>query len=274
MGKIRTKILGLEEIEKKQKEEQKKKSAEKKKIRAPGLKGGERMTAVEVKEEELSKLEKAKKIIEEKPKEEKKKEIKIHVRGKKYLKAKQRVNKDKFYDIKTAIEVLKKIKYTKFDESVEIHLNVKEIGLKGEVELPHSIGKELRVAILDDKLLEDIEKGKFNFDVLIAHPSYMPKLVKYAKILGPRGLMPNPKAGTISPNPEETAKKFKKGLLRWKTEAKFPLIHQVLGKLSADEKILEENIIAFIKSVGIKNIEKAFIKSTMSPSLKLDLSKI
>lgn len=278
MGKIRTRILGLEEIEKKQKEEQKKKALEKKKIRAPGLKGGERMVEVGVKEDELVKMEKAKKIIEEskkiEKKEEGKKKIKIHIRGKNYLKAKKQIDKNKIYSIKEAIELLKKIKYANFDESVEIHLNVKKTGLKGEVELPHSIGKELRVAIVNDKLLGEIEKGKIDFDILITHPSFMPKLVKYAKILGPKGLMPNPKAGTISENPEETAKKFKKGLLRWKTEPKFPLIHQVLGKLSVDERDLEENITAFIKSVGLNNIEKAFIKSTMSPSLKIDLTKI
>jgi large subunit ribosomal protein L1 len=278
MGKIRTRILGLEEIEKKQKEEQKKKAQEKKKIRAPGLKGGERMVEVDIKEAELAKMEKAKKIIEEAEKLQKKqvkeKQIKIHVRGKNYLSAKKQVDKNKAYSIKEAITLLKKIKYAKFDESVELHLNVEKTGLKGEVELPHSIGKETKVAIVDDKLLQEIEKGKIDFDVLIAHPSYMSKLVKYAKILGPKGLMPNPKAGTISTNPEETAKKFKKGLLRWKTEPKFPLIHQIIGKLSADEKILEENIKAFINSVGVKNIQSAFIKSTMSPSLKLDITKI
>jgi large subunit ribosomal protein L1 len=236
------------------------------------------MVAVEVKEEELVKMEKAKKIIEEAeklPKKEKKlKKVKIHVRGKNYLLAKKQVDKNKSYSIKEAIDLLKKIKYANFDESVELHLNVEKIGLKGEVELPYYIGRQIRVAIVNDKLLEDIEKGKIDFDVLITHPSYMSKLVKFAKILGPKGLMPNPKAGTISTNPEETVKKFQKGLLRWKTEPKFPLIHQVIGKLSADGKNLEENIKVFIKSVGISNIRAAFIKSTMSPSLKLDLSKI
>jgi len=116
-----------------------------------------------------------------------------------------------------------------------------------------------------------LEKGKIDFDILITHPSYMPKLVKYAKLLGPKGLMPNPKAGTISDKPEEVVKKFQKGMIRWKTEPKFPLVHQLIGKISMEEKALEENIKKFIQSVGEKHILSAFIKTTMSPSVKIKL---
>lgn len=273
MGKIRTRILGLEEIEQKQKKEQKEKAAEKKKIRAPGLKGGERMVAVEVGEKEIEKMEKAKKILEETKKKEGKKEkkVKLKTRGKNYQQAKNQIDKNKFYSIKEAIVLLKKIKYTNFDESVEIHLNVDKTGLKGEVELPYSTGKKIRVAIVDDKILADIEQGQINFDILIAHPSFVPKLVKFAKILGPKGLMPNPKNGTIATNPQEAAKKFEKGLLHWKTESKFPLIHQMLGKISQKEEELEENIKTFLKSVGLNHIKSVFLKTTMSPSLKIKL---
>jgi len=274
MGKIRTRILGLEEIEQKQKKEQKEKAAEKKKIRAPGLKGGERMVAVEVGEEELKKMEKAKKIVEEAEKktQKKAKEIKKKIRGKNYQKAKTQIDKNKLYSIKEAISLLKKIKYAKFDESVEIHLNVDKVGLKGEVELPYSFGKKVRVAIVDEDILAKIEAGEIDFDVLIAHPSFMPKLVKYAKILGPKGLMPNPKNGTITTNPYEMAKKFEKGLLHWKTESKFPLIHQLIGKISQKDEELEENIKSFLKAVGLNHIKEAFLKTTMSPSVKLNLS--
>ncbi|MFN4212541.1 MAG: hypothetical protein ACK4FL_01090, partial [Microgenomates group bacterium] len=179
MGKIRTRILGLEEIEKKQKEEQKKKAEEKKqakkKIRAQGLKGGERMVEVEVGEEDLAKMEKAKKIIEEK-KEIKKLEIKKlrkkKVRGSKYQKAKEELNKilkNGKLSLKEAVAILKKIRFASFDESVELHLNVDKVGLKGEVELPHSTGKSVKVAVVDEKILEEIEKGKIDFDVLITH---------------------------------------------------------------------------------------------------------
>ncbi|MCX7881504.1 MAG: 50S ribosomal protein L1 [Patescibacteria group bacterium] len=277
MGKIRTRILGLEEVEKKQKEEQKKRASEKKKVRAPGLKGGERMTEVEVKETDVEKMEKAKKIIEEETKtkkEEKKTVKKSRVRGKKYQSAKKQIDPKKEYSLLEAVQLLKKIKYAKFDESVELHLNIDEVGLKGEVEFPYSIGKTIRVAIVDDKVLAEIEKGKLDFDVLITHPQYMPKLVKFAKILGPKGLMPNPKAGTISPKPEEVAKKFEKGTVRWKTESKFPLIHQLIGKISLEEKKLVENAKAFLNAVGIKHIQSTFIKTTMSPALKIDLKSL
>jgi len=273
MGKIRTRILGLEEVEQKQKKEQKEKAAEKKKIRAPGLKGGERMVAVEVDEKEIEKMEKAKKIVEEAEKkaQQKPKEIKKKTRGKNYQKAKAQIDKNKLYSIKEAIFLLKKIKYSKFDESFELHLNVDKVGLKGEVELPYSLGKKVKVAIVDDKILDQIEKGKVDFDVLIAHPSFMPKLIKYARILGPKGLMPNPKDGTISPNPQEAAKKFEKGLLHWKTESKFPLIHQMIGKISQKDEELEENIKAFLKAVGLSHIKEAYLKTTISPSVKIEV---
>jgi len=297
MGKIRTRILGLEEVEEKQKKQQKEKKFQKKargqaasakasedksasqgKIRAQGLKGGERVREIEVKEKDLEKMERAKKLIEGKPASVpplagKAKKIKARVRGENYQKAKKAVDKKKKYSVGEAVKLLKKIKYTSFEESVELHLNVDKIGLKGEVSLPYSTGKTVRVKIVDDKVLGEIEKGKIEFDILITHPSFMPRLAKFAKILGPKGLMPNPKAGTISPKPEEVAKKFAGGALRWKTEPKFPLIHQMVGKLSLEDKKLIDNIEVFLKSVGKTHILSAYIKSTMSPSIKLDLEK-
>lgn len=259
MGKIRTRILGLEEVEEQQKKQQKEKSLQKK--------AEKKEKKVEVKEEK--KVEKNK---EQKEQQEKTKvSPKQKPRGKKYQQAKSQIDKNKIYSIEEAVQLLKKIKMANFDESVEIHLVVDETGLKGEVELPYSIGKTVRVAIVDDKILEKIEKGVLDFDVLVTHPSYMPKLAKYAKVLGPKGLMPNPKAGTISPNPEEVVKKFEKGVLRWKTEPKFPLIHQMLGKISYDDEKIIANVKKFIDSVGVKHIEKAYLKTTMSPSIKISL---
>jgi len=281
MGKIRTKFIGLEEVEKEQKEKAKVRREEKKKrevvkVRPVGGKGGERMKQVVVGEEELKKMEKAKEILEKKPevKVEQARPVKKKIRGKNYQQAKKKIDKNKLYPLKEAVSLLKKIKYTKFDETVEVHLNVREVGLKGEVNLPHGTGREVRVAVVDEKILAEIEKGNLNFDVLITHPSYMPKLVKFAKVLGPRGLMPNPKAGTISEKPEEAVKKFKSGLIRFKTEAKFPIIHQAVGKLSFSDAALADNITAFISAVGKSKIESAFLKSSMSPSLKLDLSSV
>lgn len=255
MGKVKTRLLGLEEVEEKQKKEQKEKAAQKK---------------IAKKKNEVEKTE----VKTEEPKEKKEKKaqkITVKSRGKRYEEAKKLVDKTTVYSLKSAVAILKKMKSPKFDESIELHLLVDEIGLKGEVDLPHSIGKTVRVAVVDDKILEEIEKGKLNFDILVTHPSFMPKLAKFAKVLGPKGLMPNPKAGTISPKPEEIVKKFSKGTLRWKTEPKAPLIHQMIGKISNDDKQLSENGEKFIKAVGEKHILKAYIKSTMSPSIKLDL---
>jgi large subunit ribosomal protein L1 len=122
--------------------------------------------------------------------------------------------------------------------------------------------------------LANIEKGKIDFDILVTHPSFMPKLARFAKVLGPKGLMPNPKAGTISANPEEVVKKFSKGVLRWKTEPKFPLIHQMIGKISFETKALAENAEKLINVVGKTHVKKAVIKSTMSPSIKLEVEKV
>lgn len=273
MGKVKTRLLGLEEIEEKQKKEQKEKAAKKKAAKkkdfvianssvTPGktIIQDEKIFNQVKNDKETKKTSPVKNLT-----------VKVKSRGKRYEEAKKLIDKSKTYSIKDAVSILKKMKSSKIDESVELHLVVTEIGLKGEVELPHSIGKTVRVAVVDDKILQEIEKGKLNFDILVTHPSYMIKLTKYAKVLGPRGLMPNPKSGTISPHPEEVIKKFQRGVLRWKTEPKAPLIHQMIGKVSYEEKNLIENAEKFLISVGSKNIQKAYIKSTMSPSIKLSL---
>ena len=259
MGKIRTRALGFEEVEKEQKEDQKKRAAEKKVLKKKEKKQEAKETKVE--KEPAVKKARQKPAVAKKPK------------GKKYQKAKAKVDSKKAYSVEAAIALLKKITYVTFDESVELHLNVLEAGLKGEVSLPHSTGKTVRVKIVDDQVLTNLEKNIINFDVLIAHPTFMPKIAKYARILGPKGLMPNPKAGTVSPNPQEVAEKFTKGALRWKTEVKFPLIHQMVGKISANQKALVENVQAFLTSVGAKNIKNAVIKTTMSPGIKLHIEK-
>lgn len=260
MGKMKPRTLGVEEVEKEQKAKQKEKAAEKKVIKNP--------PSPKATEDEKVVPEKAeKKSVAKKPSVKK-------VKGAKYLKSKKMVDSTKKYTLEEAVALLKKMKYTSFDESVEIHMNVEKTGLRGEVELPHVTGKTVRVAIVNDAILNELENGKMNFDILITHPSFMPKLAKYAKVLGPKGLMPNPKAGTISPTPEEVAKKFLKGTLRWKTEPKFPLIHQMIGKLSYEDKKLVENLKAFIEAVGKMRIFQAYLSSTMTPGVRIDLEKV
>jgi large subunit ribosomal protein L1 len=256
MGKVRTRILGLEELEKQQIEDQRKRSSEKK-----AQKSGD----AEVEAESTAKrTSKEKESVTRQPRK----------RGKNWQAAVKKVDAEKMYSVKEAVEVLKKIKFAKFDESVELHMNLDKKGLKGEVSLPHSSGKSVRARIVDDALLEEIENGKMDFDVLVAHPSMMPKLAKFARTLGPKGLMPNPKSGTVSPNPEEVVKKFEGGSLQWKSESKFPILHQMVAKMSADNAQIEENVVAFMKAVGKQHILAAYIKSSMSPSLQLDMKEL
>jgi large subunit ribosomal protein L1 len=264
MGKVRTRILGLENLEQEQKEEQKKRSMEKKMDKQ---KEDDELRETDEAIEPKKKAKKTKKeeIEEVKPK---------HKRGKKYMESAKKVDSKKAYTLDEAVSHLKKMKYAKFEESVELHLNVDTTGLKGEVDLPFSTGKTVRVVIVDDKIIEDIEGGKIEFDILVAHPSFMPKLAKFAKVLGPKGLMPNPKAGTVSPHPEEVVKKFEKGVLRWKTEPKFPLVHQLIAKGSHEDAKIVENAKAFITAVGKGHISAAYIKTTMSPALMIDLNTI
>lgn len=268
MGKIRTRVIGLEDVEKEQKKEQKKKADEKKSLKP--VKTEESVKSDNPAKESKESTEDAK--VVKKVKKSAIKGVKARVRGRNYRGAKDQVKKDKLYTLTEAISLLKQIKYAKFDESVELHLNTTVEGLRGEVSLPHATGKTVRVAIVDEALLEKLAENKIDFDVLVSHPSFMPKLARYAKILGPRGLMPNPKTGTISLKPEEIAKKFAGGLMKWKSEVKFPLIHQMIGKISADDKAIAENVEGFIKSVGQDKVKEVFIKTSMSPALQISIS--
>lgn len=250
MGKNRKQIVGLADIDKQHKVE----STEQTETGAPSESKTEGEAKVEVAAP--------------------KKNVSKKVRGKKYLEAKKKMGEKKMMKLGEAIELLKKAKYASFDESVDLHLNVVKTGLRGEVELPHSTGKTVRVAIVNDSLLEQLAQGKIEFDVLITHPSFMSKLARFAKVLGPKGLMPNPKAGTVSATPEEVAKKFMKGTLRWKTEPKFPIIHQMIGKLSYDSKQLTENAQAFINAVGKAQIKSVFIASSMGLSVGVEIEEV
>lgn len=194
-------------------------------------------------------------------------------RSKSYLEAKKKIKNDKPYSISEAIKLLSNISISKFKGSIDAHINVKETGLKGEIQFQHPTGKKQNIRIADENLLKDLEKGKIDFTLLIAEPKMMPSLVKFAKLLGPRGLMPNPKNGTVTEKPEEAVKNMA-GKSQFKTEAKFPLIHISIGKINMAAKELEENFKTLIKAVGRRNIKKVFLSPTMGPSIKIDLDSI
>lgn len=181
------------------------------------------------------------------------------------------VSKNQTYPLDKAVELLAQFKSSKFDESVELHINVREQGTSGVLNLPHGSGKTLRIKIADDALLSDVEKGKIDFDILVATPDMMPKLAKVARVLGPRGLMPNPKNGTVTPKPEEAVKKFSGGEIRFKTESKAPVIHLMIGKISFGEEKIKENAKTAIDAVGVSKIKSATLTSTMNPGIKLQI---
>ena len=197
-------------------------------------------------------------------------------RSPRYATSIKMVEKAKVYAVKEALQLLSQMTKAKFDESVELHFNTTE-ALNGNIVLPHGTGKTTKVAILApakdavaaEALLKEIESGKINFDILVATPDAMPKLAKVARILGPKGLMPNPKNGTVTTKPEEVAKKFEAGQLNFKTEAKSPILHVMVGKLSFGEDKLSENVIAMLATVDKSKVKNVYLKSTMSPSLKL-----
>ena len=272
MGKVKPRILGLEDVEKKQKQEQKQKAGEKKLMKKKESTVGAKFISPEIKGKTHQEVSAQSDVAPKKEKKESTKKKAVRRRGEKYQKAKQLVDKNKLYSIAEASVLIKKLKTAKFDEAVELHLNVEKVGLKGELDLPHSTGKIVKVAVVDEALLAKIEAGKLDFDILVAHPSFMPKLAKFAKVLGPKGLMPNPKNGTISPTPEKIAAKFKGGEIQWKTETDFPIIHLRIGKMSFKDKQIEENITVLFKSIGELKIKSVTLKSSMSPGIKVKVS--
>lgn len=202
-------------------------------------------------------------------------------RSSNYLSKAKLIEKSKQYSLKEALELVEKAHMAKFDETVELHINTTGTGISGHVTLPHGTGKQTRVAILApskdakaaEELLAAIEAGKINFDILIATPDAMPKLAKVARVLGPRGLMPNPKNGTVTPNPDAVAAQYAGGQMNFKTEAKTPIIHLAVGKLSFGPEKLAENIQAALAAVKSSNMKSVVVKSTMSPAVKLQLGK-
>jgi large subunit ribosomal protein L1 len=280
MGKIKTRTIGDENVENKQKQQARVKSQEKKFVK--GGKGGERIVSVGPSEEEIARLQmpsasadggqaKVEESNVKKVKKNLKKSKKATPRSTSYQKALAAFERSKHYKITEGLAILEKIKRSKFDETVELHINTIETGVAGSLTLPHGTGKQIRVAIANDDLLAKVAQGKIDFDILLAAPMMMPKLARVARILGPKGLMPNPKNGTLVADPEKAAENFKKGQIHFKTELKAPIIHLTVGKISFGAKKLSENIEALIKTIKKEKIRNVTLKSTMSPGIKLEI---
>ena len=205
-------------------------------------------------------------------------------------------------NIEEAIEVLKETATAKFVESVELHANLNidpkyaDQQLRTTVTLPNGVGKQTTIAVLtneenfeeatssgadiigNDELIEEITKGNINFDLLVATPNMMPKLAKLGRVLGPKGLMPSPKSGTVSSDLKSTLTEFKKGKFEYKAD-KTGVVHINFGKSDFTNIQLVENLQALFKSIeqnrpsGVKGkyFKSLFICTTMGSSIKLDL---
>lgn len=220
-------------------------------------------------------------------------------RGKKYKNAFSKIDSSKSYTLEEAVKIVKENKIAKFDESLEVHIKTNidpkkgEQQIRGAVVLPHGTGKTKKVAVVTstsqdeaksagadvvggEEIIGEIAK-KMDFDVLVATPEMMPKLAKVAKILGPRGLMPNPKTETVTTKIKETVEALKKGKVAYKNDDTGN-IHQITGKISFEEGKLVENIRAFIENVEKskptafkgKLISSVTICSTMGPGMKVN----
>ena len=203
---------------------------------------------------------------------EKKKAKKSRVRGKQYQQKRGLVDKTKTYSSTEAVELIKQMSFSKFTGSLEAHLEVKEAGASATLTFPHSTGKSVRAEIVTEELLEKIGKGVIEFDVLIARPEDMQNIAKFAKVLGPKGLMPNPKNGTITPTPEKRKKELEAGAVTLRTEKKAPLVHTTVGKLSMDTKELAANVDALVKAFDVK-VVKLYLAASMSPSVRVTIVK-
>ena len=222
--------------------------------------------------------------------------------SKKYVEASKKVEKNNAYSIDEAIRLVKETSITKFDGTVEvaIKLNVDpkkaDQQLRGSLVLPNGTGKSKKILVIakgeaakaakeagadfvgDTDMIEKIQKENwFDYDVIIATPEMMPELGKIGRILGPKGLMPNPKTGTVTPNPVKTIEDIKKGMVEFRTDS-YGNIHTIVGKVSFDESKLVENLsyiintISKLKPASVKGkfITNISVASTMGPGIKLD----
>jgi large subunit ribosomal protein L1 len=190
-------------------------------------------------------------------------------RSKKYLAAKAKIDVNKYYPLKEAIKLVKKTSLSKFEGKVEAHVNIFDIGNVGEINFPHLKSISKKVVILNDTILAEIKKGKIDFDILVATPITMSKLLPLAKTLGPKGLMPNPKNGTLTEKPEDALKKLSVAKTILKTEKKAPVIHIIVGKISQKDEEIIANIEELIKVIENNKIKKLALCATIGPCVKV-----
>lgn len=224
--------------------------------------------------------------------------------GKKLRKAAEQIEKGKEYGVKEALDLIPSTSTTSFDASVELHINLNvdprqaDQNIRDNIVLPAGTGKTVRIAVLadgdelatakkagadiagNDDLLQQLDKGVINFDLLIATPSMMPKLGKYARLLGPKGLMPNPKSGTVTTNIDKAVSEAKAGRVEYRVDST-GIVHVGVGKVSFGTDKLQENVqavMASVKSNKPASVKGSYVKSiylatSMGPSIRIALSE-
>lgn len=227
----------------------------------------------------------------------------IERRSKKYQEASKKLDTTKLYELNEALGLAVETSTTKFDSSVEVHVRLAvdprqaDQNVRATVSLPHGTGKTIRVAVFapesehaaakkagadvvgDDELLKQLDKENLNFDILVATPQYMPKLGKYARLLGPRGLMPNPKAGTVATDVAKAVTDAKTGKVEYRVD-KQAIVHLAIGKVSFGAAKLIENANSFFASLNSQkpaSLKGVYVKSitvttTMGPGIKVEVN--
>lgn len=238
-------------------------------------------------------------------KDRKKPPVDKHGRGKRYVEAAKLIEAGKLYALDEALEILLKSSTTKFDAAAEVHIQTgldpkqAEQNIRGTVSMPAGIGKSVKILVFaegseaqaagkagadyvgGDDLIEKISKGWLDFDVAIATPEMMSRVGKLGKTLGTKGLMPNPKSGTVTKDPAKVTEEFKKGKVEFKLD-KDAIIHLSFGKISLGREGLKDNFLTLYRAIlsakpasakGIY-IKKASLASTMGPGIKVDINAI
>ena len=275
-------------------------------IKATAKAGKRSAKAIVATEEKLAKEERKKSAeaddTEKKPKQPvKPARSKLERRAKGYKASAEKIQKDKQYELSEAVRLAKTTSHVKFDATVELHIRLNvdprqaDQNIRDSLVLPSGTGKKVKIAVLTDEPAEakkagaDIagtedlfalfEKGQTDFDVLISTPALMPKLGKYARVLGPRGLMPNPKSGTVTPDINKAIAEAKAGKVEYRVDST-GIVHLAVGKVSFEDKALLDNLQAILDSVkGNKpqSIKGAYVKSvylttSMGPSIPVEPS--
>ncbi len=225
--------------------------------------------------------------------------------GKRTVAARKNIDRNKVYDLTGAVKIIKQNATAKFDETIELSMNLgvdprhSDQMVRGVCELPNGTGRSVRVAVFArgdkaeeakkagadivgaEELAEEVQKGNIDFDRCIATPDMMPVVGRLGKVLGPRGMMPNPKVGTVTPDVAKAVKSSKGGAVEFRVE-KSGIIHVGIGKASFGAEKIEENIRALTgavlkaKPTGAKGtfVKKISVSSTMGPGMQLDLASI